>query len=146
MKTLSALVICTLFTAQVIAQQKGTTKTHQVKSPLSPEKTKMLCKPWKLDTVENFGVAAGATAKEQNDGMTFLADSTFFITEEGVPGSGKWKPLWGTTISATYGGTTTITKQFKIMSITDSKLVVSYQNPDLITTIYIYSAKPKKQD
>jgi hypothetical protein len=145
MKTIAALTICTLFTMQGMAQQKGkgTTKTHQAKSPLSPEKTKMLCKPWQLDSIENFGVVKPVNDKEKNDGVTFMADSTFFITEEGVPGTGKWKPAWGTTVSATFG-TPAVTKQFKIISITDSKLIMSYQTPDLITLTYTYSAKPKK--
>lgn len=144
MKTLSALVISTFFAIHGIAQQKVTPKAHPVKSPLSADKTQMLCKPWKLDTIEQFGVAAAVNAKEQNDGMTFLADSTFFITREGVPGSGKWKPMWGNSVSVSFGDPAT-TMLFKIVSITDSKMVMTYQTPDLITYKYTYSARPKKQ-
>ncbi|MGP8216546.1 MAG: hypothetical protein ACLQQ4_13340 [Bacteroidia bacterium] len=144
MKKTLVLSICLIFVAGGFAQQKKTTKPvyHQPKPSLSPEALKMLCKPWKLDTVENFGVAKPANAKEQNDGVTFMADSTLFLTMEGVPATGKWWVGW----SPKYINTSTGTgkedkKMFQIMKLSDNWLELEYQTPELVRIHYYYSSR-----
>ncbi|HWY98912.1 MAG TPA: hypothetical protein VNY36_07505 [Bacteroidia bacterium] len=145
MKKTLALSICLFFIADAFAQQKKTTKPvyHQAKPTMSPERQKMLCRPWKLDTVENFGVAKPANATEQNDGITLMADSTLFLTMEGKVATGKWFVGWSPKIINTVTGTTTppTKMMFTIMSLSDSYMELEYQTPDLIRTHYFYSAK-----
>ncbi|HSY76814.1 MAG TPA: hypothetical protein VK890_08155, partial [Bacteroidia bacterium] len=135
MKKTLTLSICLLFIVGAFAQQKKTTKSvyHQTKPTMSPERLKMLCKPWKIDTVENFGVAKPANATEQNDGITLMADSTLFLTMEGKLYTGKWFAGWSQKIINTVtGNTTPPTKMmFTIMSLSDNYMELEYQTPDL---------------
>jgi hypothetical protein len=145
MKKTLVLSICLFFIAGAFAQQKSATPAkHQAKPAMSPEKMKMLCKPWKLDTVENFGVFKPATAAEQNDGVTFLADSTLFLTMEGKVATGKWMRGWSDKIINTVTGTNSDKKMmFTIMKLSNDYMELEYQipAPDLSKTHYYYSAK-----
>jgi hypothetical protein len=147
MKKTSVLSICLLFTVGAIAQQKAATTNKPVhhsaaKPSFSPEKLKMLCKPWKLDTIENFGVAKPATAAQQNDGITLLADSTLFLTMDGQANTGKWMRGWSDKVINTVTGTNSdIKKMFTIMKLSNDYLELEYQTPDLIRIHYFYSAK-----
>jgi hypothetical protein len=143
MKKNFILSICLVITLGTFAQQKkAATKAISHSRPtMSPEKLKMLCKPWKLDTVENFGVPKPVTAKEQSDGITFLADSTLFLTMEGVAKTGKWWVGWSPKVVNTVTGDTKDKMMFTIMSLSDNYMELEYQTPDLIRTHYFYSAK-----
>lgn len=139
-KTLFISAICLTITMGAFAQQK-TAKTATKKPAMSPEKMKILCKPWKLDTIENFGVPKPATAKEQSDGITLLADSTLFLTMEGAVKTGKWWIGWSPKIINTLTGDGKDKMMFTIMSLSDNYMELEYQTPDLIRTHYYYSKK-----
>jgi hypothetical protein len=149
MKTILTFATCLLVATQVFSQtaktvSKTTTTTHKASvgggSTISAEKSALLCKAWKLDSVEQFGVAQAASAKEKTDIITFMADGTFFITSEGVAGTGTWKgnavPYINTSV-----GTPEIKKMYKVLSLADSRLVIEYQTEDLIRIKYTYSPK-----
>jgi hypothetical protein len=142
LKHLTVILTGCLFAMSVFAQNA----THTKKAPsgassLSPERSKMLCKAWQLDTISEFGVANKAIGKEANDGITFVADGSFFITQEGVPKTGTW------TYAASRINTVTTNPDnklsFQIMSLADSLMVLEYQYPapDLTRVQYIYSPK-----
>lgn len=145
MKKTVLLSFCLLLAAGAFAQQKKLTKTTHAKPAFSPEKMKMLCKPWKLDTVETFGVAKSASATEQNDGVTFIADSTLFMTMEGTASTGKWMRGWSdkiiNTVVTAVGTNIQGKKMFTIITLSDNYLELEYQNPDLIRTHYFYTPK-----
>ena len=146
MKKTLVLSVCLFFIAGAFAQQKkpaGTAAHHQAAKPtLSPEKMAQLCQPWKLDTVENFGVAKPATPAEQNDIVTFMRDSTLFLTMEGKASTGKWMMGWSPKIINTVTGDAPGTKMmFTIMKLSDNYLELEYQTKDLIRTHYFYSVK-----
>src|SRR5579885_2158388 len=142
------IAACVLFSTAVFAQQKktSTTKTTVRKGPsFSPEKMKMLCQPWKLDTVETFGVVKPANAKEQNDGITMMADSTLFLTMEGKVSTGKWMPgTWGPQYIHTTVINVTKPIMFKIIKLSDNYMQLEYQDEELTKTEYYYSVKKKQ--
>lgn len=144
MKKTLILAPCLLFVAPVFSQSKAhhTTahKTYHQSATISPEKSKMLCKPWVLDSVEQFGVAQKASPKEKSDAVTFVADGTFFITSEGVASTGKWTGTANPYIYTTTG-TPEEKKMYKLISLSNNKLVLEYQTPDLIRIHYTYSPK-----
>ena len=131
-------------------------QTHTAKKAATPQtpggslatdKQKMLIKAWVIDTVGNFGVFSVASAKEKNDGITFIADGSLFLTQEGAAITGTWKYAGGRIMVDTknpddakgyYGNKI----NFKMLSLADSRLVLEFQTPDLIRIQYIY--KPKK--
>jgi len=139
-----------LFAGMLLALQ-AFSQTGQGSAKITPHKTiaantmpadksKMLCKAWVLDSVEQFGVAHTPNAKEKNDGVTFMADGTFFTTSEGVAGTGTWKGNGNPYINTSVG-TPEVKKMFKIMVLSDSKLVLEYQTEDLIRIHYTYIPK-----
>lgn len=122
------------------AQPKAFHKTAQSGPTISAEKSKMLCKAWKLDSVEQFGVVQKASAKQANDGVTFTADGNFFYTSEGAAVTGTWKGNAAPYIN-TVAGTPEVKKMFKLISLSDNKLKLEYQTEDLIRITYTYSPK-----
>jgi len=143
MKKTLVIVACALLTISMSAQQKKTT-VH--KGPtFSPEKIKMLCQPWKLDTSETFGVIKPASGKEQNDGITMMADSTLFLTVEGKASTGKWMPgTWGPQYINTNIINVSKPFMFKILKLSDSYMELEYQDEELTKTDYYYSVKKKQ--
>ena len=141
MKTTLFLVSCLLFAPQAFSQSHARKKVyrHQSSDP-SAETGKMLCKAWVLDSVEQFSVTQKASPKEINDELTLMADGTFFITSEGVASTGKWTGNAHPFIYAATG-TPAVKKMYKIISLSDNRLVLEYQSPDLVRTHYIYSPK-----
>lgn len=122
--------------------------SHSKKSPsagasLSADRSKMLCKAWQLDTVSEFGVDNKATAKEANDGITFVADGSLFITQEGVAATGTWTYSGGRINTVTKNPDNTLS--FRIMSLADNRMVLEYQYPapDLTRVQYTYHPKNK---
>jgi hypothetical protein len=142
MKTMLIIVAACLFAAHSEAQQTGKTAAHKTQTAsLSPEKSKMLCKAWRLDSVEQFGVTHAANAKEKADAITFVADGSYFITSEGVAATGTWK-CNGSAYIYTSSGTPENKMMYKIMGLADDRLALEYQTPDLIRIHYVY--KPKQ--
>ena len=142
MKKIIVSALCLLFTAQAFSQtgKSAQHKTAQTGPVLSAQKSAMLCKAWKLDSVEQFAVTLKANAKEANDGITFMADGTFFITSEGAATNGTWKGNGAPYINTTTG-TPEVKKMYKLISLSDSRLVIEYQTEDLIRIQYTYSPK-----
>jgi len=142
LKHLTIILTGCLFAIPVLAQNA----THTKKAPsagttLSPERSKMLCKAWQLDTISEFGVANKAKGKEANDGITFVADGSLFITQEGHASTGTW------TYAAARINTVTTNPDnklsFQILGLADSLMVLEYQYPapDLTRVQYTYSPK-----
>ncbi len=143
-KQAALIAICTFIAIPAFSQ---TTKTATKKVPpsggtsLSADQSKMLCKAWKLDTVSVYGVDSRPKAKEANDGITPVADGSIFLTQEGVASTGKW----------TYaGGRINVVAEnpankgsFKVISLTDTRMVLEYQYPapDYSKVKYTYSPK-----
>lgn len=142
MKKVLVLTVAGLLSAPLFAQN-GTAKVtpHKTQSAgLSAEKSKMLCKAWVLDSVEQFGVGHPANAKEKTDGVTFTADGNYFVTSEGVAATGTWKAN-GSAYIYTTSGTPENKMMYKMLSLADNRLVLEYQTPDLIRIKYTYSPK-----
>lgn len=112
--------------------------------PLSPPNVKMICRAWKLDSVEMFDVTHTTNAKEKGDCISFNTDGAFSITMEGAFGSGTWKAggVYINTVSKQGGASAADTKMmFKAISVAADKLILDYQTPDLITVRYTYTPK-----
>jgi hypothetical protein len=143
MKKVVVLSFSLLFALPIIAQNaQGSKAVHKTSTgaTVSPEKSKMLCKAWKLDSVEEFGVVHAANAKQKADGVTYMADGTFFITMDGEAATGKWTGNGNPYVYASTG-TPEVKKMYKIISLSDNKFVMEYQTEDLIRIHYIYSPK-----
>ncbi|HXB11605.1 MAG TPA: hypothetical protein VNZ45_06445 [Bacteroidia bacterium] len=141
MRTLLLLAAGCFLVVESNAQQTTKTTPHKTQTAsLSPEKSKMLCKAWKLDSVEQFGVQHPANAKEKGDGITFVVDGSFFVTSEGVAATGTWK-CNGSVYIYTSSGTPENKMMYKIMGLADNRLALEYQTPDLIRIHYVYSPK-----
>lgn len=143
MKKFLVFTVCALFAIGAVAQKKTIHHAARTKPAFSAEKLKMLCKPWKLDTIEKFGVASPVTAKEQHDGITFMADSTLFLIQEGATKTGKWMMGWSPKYinTVTDNGQTKMT--FQVMKLSDNFMELEYQTPDLIRIHYYYSSGKK---
>lgn len=146
MKKIPLLIAALLFAGTAFSQnaQAGKTIQHKAAAPAGPtvsaDKAKMLCKAWVLDSVEQFGVSHPANAKEKTDGITFTADGTFFLTDEGTASTGTWKGNAAPYINTSFG-TPEVKKMYKLISLSDSRLQLEYQTPDLIRITYTYSPK-----
>src|ERR1035441_8172807 len=131
------LVITCLITVPVFSQTKS--KAKKVSSSggttLSDEKSKMLCKAWKVDTISEFGVDSRPNSKQAADGITFVADGSLFITMEGVASTGKWTYSGGRINTVTTSPDNKMS--LKIISLADGRMVLEYQTPDLIRIQYI---------
>ncbi len=99
----------------------------------------MLCKAWKMDTVSEFGVDSKPKPKQVGDGITFVADGSLFFTKDGVAVTGKWN------YTATRINTVTenpdLNLSFKIISLSDGRLVLEYQTRNLERVKYVYHPK-----
>ncbi len=140
-KLLTLIAVYCLFVIPVFAQNTTHAKKTSSGPALSPERSKMLCKPWQLDTISEFDVANKVTGKEANDGVTFTADGNFFITQEGAASTGTWTYSTGRINTVTTNPDNKMS--LKIISLADDRLVLEYQDPDLNRTQYTYH--PKKQ-
>ena len=103
----------------------------------------MLCKAWQLDTISMYGVDNKLTSKEANDGITFVADGSLFITQEGVASTGTWTYAGGRINTVTTNPDNKMS--LRIMSLADGRMVLEYQipAPDLSRVQYTYSPKKK---
>ncbi len=110
--------------------------------PLSG-KDSLLCRAWKLDSIEVFGTINRPTEKQAADGVTYMLDGTAFLTMEGVAKTGKWS-FDKAKIYATIEVDDTKEKfRFKVITLTKSKLLYEYQDAELIRTKY--NCKPLKK-
>jgi len=143
LKKLPVILIGCLFAMPVFAQNTTHAKKAPAGSSLSPDRSKMLCKAWQLDTVSMYGVDNKPTSKEANDGITFVADGNLFITQEGVASTGTWTYAGGRINTVTTNPDNKLS--FRIMSLADNRMVLEYQipAPDLSRIQYSYSPKKK---
>ncbi len=141
MKKLMLIAAICILAAMPSAAQPSWRVSHGIN--LTPEKTKIICKSWKLDSTEMFDVPHASNGKESGDGVTFNTDGSFSITKEGVAANGTWKAagVYINTTSKTAGAASDTKMMFKAISIAADKLVLDYQTPDLITVRYTYLPK-----
>ncbi len=100
------------------------------------QKDSLLCRAWKLSSLEEFSTVNKPDEKQKNDGVTFLLDGTAFLIMEGVTKTGKWsfdKPKTNVTIEI---ADSKEKYRFKLISLTKDLLLYEYQNPELIRTKY----------
>jgi len=114
-------------------------------STLSPDRSKMLCKAWQLDTISEFGTDNKAEGKNAHDAITFGSDGSFFMTQDGTVMSGSWS-CSGDRITVETVSPDKNKLNFQIISLSGNRLVLAYQfpAPDLTKVQYTYS--PKKQE
>jgi len=144
LKRIALIATCGVITVSCYAQSTTTTpvkKTTSAKPSLSPEKSKMLCKAWKLDSISEYGVDNKASGKQVNDAITFVADGTFFITLDGVASTGTWTYASGRINTVTKNPDNTYS--FKILGLSDNCLMLDFQYPapDLSRAKFTYSPK-----
>ncbi|HTB31128.1 MAG TPA: hypothetical protein VK808_03830 [Bacteroidia bacterium] len=143
-KQVMLVAVCSLIAVPVFSQTTNTSTTKKVPpsggTSLSADQSKMLCKAWKLDSVSAFGVDKKANSKEAGDGITPVADGSLFLTQEGVASTGKWTCGGGRLNAITSNAGT---KSFKVISMTDARMVLEYQYPapDYSKITYIYTPK-----
>jgi hypothetical protein len=148
MKTTLTLAACLLITVSAFSQaSKSGAKATPKKATsqgggatISPEKSAMLCKAWKLDSVSQFGVTQAASPKEKGDVVTINNDGNYSMIMEGVASMGTWKGNAAPYIY-TSAGTPEIKKMYKVLALTNNRLVLEYQTEDLIRVDYTYSLK-----
>lgn len=140
-KLIALIAISSLVTVPVFSQNKSTAKKASPSggASLSDEMSKKLCKPWVLDTVSEFGVDSKPKGKQIGDGITFVADGSFFMTENGEAFTGKWAYAGGRLNATTTNPDRKIS--FKIISLADTRMVLEYQTPDLRKIRYTYWPK-----
>lgn len=119
----------------------------KLKSPAASQpltfKDSLLCKAWKLDSIEVFGTVNSPNEKQAADGVTYMLDGTAFLIMEGVAKTGKWsfdKPKTYATIEV---DDTKEKFRFKVITLTKNKLLYEYQDAELIRTKY--NCKPLKK-
>lgn len=143
MRLLKQLLFITLcfFAMPVFAQNTTHTKKASAGSSLSDEKSKMLCKAWKLDSLSEYGVDNAASGKQVNDGITFVADGSFFLTLDGVASTGTWTYASGRINTVTKNPDNTYS--FKLVGVSDNCLMLDFQYPapDLSRARFTYSPK-----
>lgn len=135
------LLICCFIAAPAYSQNNTVRKSVPPTggTSFSADQQKMLCQTWKLDSVSEFGVENKARGKEANDEITFVADGSLSFTQEGVAATGTWSYSGGRINTVTKNPDNKIS--FKIISLTDKRMVLEYQTPDLIRVTYAYSPK-----
>lgn len=141
-KRVAFISICFFIVSPAFAQSITTKKAPAAKSAgLSPEKSQMLCKAWKLDSISEYGVDNKASGKQVNDGVTFTADGNFFITLDGVASSGTWTYSGGRINTVTKSPDNTYS--FKILGLSGTCLILDFQYPapDLSRAKFTYSPK-----
>jgi hypothetical protein len=142
LKLLPLLLIGWFFAMPVFAQNTTThTKKASSGSSLSLEKSQMLCKAWKLDSISEYGVDSKAAGKRANDGITFVADGSFFITLDGVASTGSWTYSGGRITAVVKNPDNTYI--FKLTGVSDNCLILDFQYPapDLSRAKFTYSPK-----
>jgi hypothetical protein len=146
LKQAALIVICWLVSSTAVFAQDNKTTNHKVPpqggTSLSAQKGQMLCKAWKLDSISEFGVDKKPRGKQTNDSIRFAADGSLSITHDGAAASGTW--------SYSAGHITIVTQNpdnklnFKLVTLTEGKLVVDYQYPAPDLTRQRYTYIPKK--
>ncbi len=136
------LICCSLCSIPVFAQNK--TMTKKVPSSggtsLSVDQSKMLCKAWQIDSISQFDLVTKPLAKQVNDAVTFSADGSVSIIQDGVSSTGTWTYASGGINIATKTGNKL---SFKLSTLSDNRLILEYQYPapDLSRIKYMYSPK-----
>jgi hypothetical protein len=140
-KLLPLILMSCLFAMPVFAQNTTHTKKASAGSSLSPEKSQMLCKAWKLDSISEYGVDNKASGKQANDGVTFVTDGSFFLTLDGVASTGTWTYAGGRINTVTKNPDNTYS--FKLTGLSDNCLILDFQYPapDLSRAKFTYSPK-----
>jgi hypothetical protein len=141
LKQAALIGFCCFITISAFSQKATKKVPSSGGTSLSADQSKMLCKAWKLDTLSEYGVDNKANAKEASDGITFVADGSLFLTMEGNAGTGTWTYAPGRINAVLKSPDKTL--NFKVISLTDGRLVLEYQipAPDLSKIKYSYSPK-----
>lgn len=87
-------------------------------------------KSWKLNTIEEFGEKWAVGDKNKNDALQFNKDATFSMILYGEEKNGKWS--FNENAKTINFKTNNGSLYFKFISVTDSTLIVEYQQPSLI--------------
>jgi len=137
------------------SQQPTQVKTAAKPSPdvnQATQRDTLLCKAWKLVSIEQFSVANKPDEKQKNDGITCVLDGTAFLIQNGETKTGKWqfdKTKTNITLEldnaqpwAGQGqqpvGQAKEKYRYKIITLTADQLIYEYQDPELIRIKYSF--------
>ena len=103
-------------------------------------KPEMLQKNWKIVAYESFGSKQEPDEKEKDDHMQFNKNGEGVFVEHGVSSNLKYqtdKMMSSFTLMPTKGAR----RVYKIISLTDTEMVLSYQDSVLVKWKYYLQAK-----
>ncbi len=103
----------------------------------SQVKKETLVKKWKLEKIEEFGQEYAPLENQQSDALEFTSDNKFIGTIEGLHIEGKWSISNKAILTVNKANSKLEVFWTKVKSVTQNKLVVEYQNGDLITSTLI---------
>lgn len=101
---------------------------------------KKLCKTWKLTAIEEFHQTLPPGDDNKNDEVSFLNDRTIFLMWNNKSYTGTWE----LDKSAKWIHVTVSKDEkykFQLLSISDTKMIYQYQDPELVRTNYTFEEK-----
>ncbi|MBI2966821.1 MAG: hypothetical protein HYY40_03275 [Bacteroidetes bacterium] len=107
------------------------------------EKEKLLCRTWKFTLSEEFGLENEPAAEQKNDSILFKSDKKVIMINSGVLTTGFWSLDKGGNFLYVTPDNSATKIMFGLKSITEDKLVLEFQTPDLVRTRYHYEVKRK---
>ena len=138
--TMTTLLIITMIISVGKAQKVSLTSTA---APVFTSKDSALCKPWRLSSVEEFGVENPPGDKQKDDGIVFTGDGNVSFTKDGKAKTGTWSLDKARTNINLVFVEPKEQLHFKLIKVDDKSLKIEYQNPNLIRTVYNYSVVSK---
>ena len=139
-------VLGSFSSTSLCAQTKTTATTKTTTTPVKAAltaKDSILCKEWKVISIEEFSVSNPPNEMRKNDGFSFLLDGTAFLTIDGVNKTGTWTADKAKTVIVVKVDGDTWVHRFKIFELTKDKLFVEFQTVELVRTKY--TCEPKKK-
>lgn len=148
MKNIITTIVAALFvTATYFAQEKAPTpkaeyKPKQAAAPAPVLRDEALCKAWKLISYERFSVVNTPEENQKQDGVTYMADGTVFLTMDGVTKTGTWSNdktrVW---VNMVFDNGEKY--KFKIVTLTADQFEYIYQDKELMSTKYTCGVQKK---
>lgn len=122
--------VAAFFTINLCAQTN--TKVAPKPNTQQTDNTKelLLTKAWSLTKTEEFSVESPAEGKQKDDGVTFVADKTLFLTMQGEQKTGTWllDKTQANVMVTIDGGKEKY--RFKILTLTADEFKFEYQDAE----------------
>lgn len=136
MKRLFAFLLPFAFNVSAQAQTASVASNGQHSAMTS--KDSMLCRTWKLVSIEEFSENTAPEDKQQNDGVKFSTDHRADVVQNGVNKKGIWNADKGKTSITVMIDDSHEKLLFKIRYISKDSLGLDFQDADLIHIKYNY--------